>query len=68
MDAEEFMMHGFDSDVPDDDNEPEKTQKVSLNEVSQGKSQKHKKYEWSYQSHCRLTLTIFDTGLFYIAF
>lgn len=45
MDAEEFMMHGFDSDVPDDDNEPEKTQKVSLNEVSQGKSQKHKKYE-----------------------
>lgn len=45
MDAEEFMMHGFDSDVPDDDNEPEKTQKVSLNEVSQGKSQKHIKYE-----------------------
>ena len=64
MDAEEFMMHGFDSDVFDDDNEPEKTRKVSLNEVTQGKSQKRKKYEWSYQCHRHLTWTIFDTGLF----
>lgn len=34
MDAEEFMMHGFDSDVCEDDNEPNMAAKnVSQTEV-----------------------------------
>lgn len=35
MDAEEFMMHGFDSDVSEADDEPMDTEKVSSTEVSQ---------------------------------
>ena len=43
MDAEEFMMHGFDSDVSEDSDAPEKTEKVSASETAQGSSQSHKK-------------------------
>lgn len=39
MDAEEFMMHGFDSDVSEAEDEPMDTENVSSTEVSQ----EHKK-------------------------
>jgi len=43
MDAEEFMMHGFDSDVCEDDNEPKMAAKnVSQTEVKDC-SQQHTK-------------------------
>ena len=47
MDAEEFMMHGFDSDVSDDGDEPEKTStgKVSATDVGEDSSQQQKKYK-----------------------
>ena len=41
MDAEEFMMHGFDSDVSEDGDEPENARSAS--ETAPGSSQKHKK-------------------------
>lgn len=41
IDAEEFMMHGFDSDVSEDGDEPENAR--STPETAQGSSRKHKK-------------------------
>ncbi|KAJ7394445.1 Nucleolar complex protein 2 [Desmophyllum pertusum] len=42
MDAEEFMMHGFDSDVSEADDEPMDTENVSSTEVSQEHKKKSK--------------------------
>lgn len=42
MDAEEFMMHGFDSDVCEDDDEPEETN-ISPGMVPHDVSQQHTK-------------------------
>ena len=41
MNAEEFMMHGFDSDVSEDGAEPENARPAP--ETAQGSSKKHKK-------------------------
>ena len=44
MDAEEFMMHGFDSDVSDGDDR-EDTMKASATDADQDSSKHQKKYK-----------------------
>lgn len=64
MDAEEFMMHGFDSDVSEDDDEAEEAGKVSATEVSQDKSQQDKKYSVKTEILCKDVFSYLSTNTF----